>query len=70
MAELIHRYDRYGGEEDELLLIATYIEDQLIEAGAIGGKDYTILDCFKLAMEQIKANSIKGLTEEVKRLQG
>lgn len=68
MKELIHRYDKYGGEEDELLIIATYVEDQLKEAGAVGGTDYTILDCFKLAMEQIKANAIKKLAEEVKGL--
>ena len=67
MKKLINRYETYGGEEDELLLIATYIEDQLSEAGAVGGKDYTILDCFKLAAEQIKANAIKDLTEEVKK---
>lgn len=68
MNELIKRFDRYGGEEDELLLIATYVEDQLKEAGAKAGKDYTILDCFKLAMDQIKANAIRELTKEIKYL--
>lgn len=66
MDELIRRYDKYGGGEDELLIIATYVEDQLKEAGAVGGKDYTILDCFKLAMEQIKVNSINKLAESTK----
>ena len=68
MKKLIDRYETYGGEEDELLLIATYVEDQLSEAGAVGGTDYTILDCFKLAAELIKANAIKDLTEELEKL--
>lgn len=40
---------------------ATWIEDQLLEAGAEPGKDYTILDCFKLAMEQHRINAIEKL---------
>lgn len=68
MADLIQRYTEYGGDEDELLLIATYVEDQLKTAGAVGGKDYTILDCFKLAIEQIKANAIKELAREVSQI--
>lgn len=65
---LIHKYDGYSNDEEQLLIEATLIEDQLITAGAEGGKDYTILDCFKLASEQMKTNAIKKLTNEVKKL--
>lgn len=65
---LIHDYERYSPEEEHLLIVATLIEDQLMTAGAIGGQDYTILDCFKLASEQIKVDAINELTKEVKKL--
>lgn len=65
---LIHTYKGYSQEEDQLLIVATLIEYQLITAGAEGGKDYTILDCFKLASEQMKTDAIKELTNEVKKL--
>ncbi len=52
---LIRRYENYGLTssdaplDDLLLVIATNIEDALISAGAVPGKDYTMLDLFKLA---------------------
>jgi hypothetical protein len=70
MNELIKRYDKYSEEEEKLLIIASVMEDQLKAAGAVGGKDYSILDCFKLAMEQTKANSINKLAEYINDLSG
>lgn len=35
--------------EDLLLILAKNIEESLIQAGAIAGKDYNILDLYKLA---------------------
>ncbi len=52
---LIHRYESYGITasdaplDDLLLVIATNIEDALLPAGAVAGRDYTMLDLFKLA---------------------
>lgn len=35
--------------EDLLLVFAKTVEDSLLQAGAVPGKDYTILDCYKIA---------------------
>lgn len=34
---------------DIYLVMARRIEESLVEAGAIGGEDYSIMDCYKLA---------------------
>ena len=48
---LIKEYKRYGKDSlgDYLLILATDVEDSMIEAGAEPGKDYTYLDIFKMA---------------------
>lgn len=50
---LIKEYEDYAEDDfsDFLLLIATGIEDSLIQAGAEPGKDYSYLDIYKLAVE-------------------
>lgn len=58
MNALIKTYERYDPEEEYLLIKATLVEEQLLAAGAKAGTDYTILDCFKLAVEQMKADAI------------
>lgn len=35
--------------DDVFYLMARNVEDALITGGAVPGKDYTILDCYKLA---------------------
>ncbi len=52
---LIRRFARSGITNDDhpltdlLLALAANIEDALIESGAAPGKDYQVLDLFKLA---------------------
>lgn len=71
MTKLIKRYEIYGADDgDKLVLIASYIEDNLITAGAIGGTDYNILDCFKLAIQQVNANSINNLADSINEVSG
>jgi len=47
--------------DDLLLVLAKNVEDSLLSAGAIPGKDYTILDCYKMAqpfaLEIFKSNN-------------
>ena len=47
--------------EDILLIFAKNIENSLIQAGAIAGQDYNILDLYKLAhpfvLEKFKENT-------------
>lgn len=35
--------------EDLLLILAKTVEESLLQAGAVPGNDYTILDCYKIA---------------------
>lgn len=48
---LIKKYEAYeeGSLTDHLLIIAKDIEDELLHAGAIPGKDYTYMQIFELA---------------------
>ena len=48
---LIKRYETTDPNslEDLLYVMAVNIEDSLLGTGAVPGKDYTILDCYKLA---------------------
>lgn len=48
MSRLIREYQTYSTTgNDDILITATYIEGQLLSAGAEPIKDYTIMDCFK-----------------------
>jgi len=53
-------YCAKGELSDEYLAMAYTIEESLVSAGAIPGKDYTILDLYKLAqpfaLELFKTN--------------
>lgn len=51
MSNLIKDYDHVDltAFEDVFLCLAKSVENSLILAGATPGKDYTILDCYKLA---------------------
>ena len=51
MKKLIPDFERVDTTtlEDLLLVMAKNIEDSLIQAGGQPGKDYTLLDCYKLA---------------------
>lgn len=42
---------------DYLRVIAINIEDSMIEAGAVPGKDYTFIDIYKMAMQYVSINS-------------
>jgi hypothetical protein len=70
---LIKRYTEYsmeiGNTGDLPLVYATEIEDNLIEAGAKGGIDYTILDCFKLAFEYKKAQELEKIAKNILELE-
>mgnify|MGYP000920431666 CR=1 FL=1 len=48
---LIKEYTQYGKDSltDYLLILATDVENSMISAGAVPGKDYTYLDIFKMA---------------------
>jgi hypothetical protein len=52
--------------EDLLLVMAKNVEDSLLEAGAKPGKDYTLLDLYKLAqpfaLETFKGGKINFTT--------
>lgn len=63
---LIHVYDNYDSDGDYLLLYATDIEQQLRSAGAIPLIDYTILDCFKLAIEKMRSVAMMELSNAIK----
>jgi hypothetical protein len=51
MKNLLQRPTTYGRNAfpDAYLVTACWIEDSLIQGGAKPGKDYTILDLYKLA---------------------
>lgn len=51
MSRLIRRFEIYDTNDvqDMLSAMAANVEDALIESGAEPGKDYQILDVFKLA---------------------
>lgn len=51
MKSLIQDYDNVSMEslEDVLMVVAKTVENSIKQAGGIPGKDYTILDCYKLA---------------------
>jgi hypothetical protein len=51
---VVREWQSYEPISDNLLIVATDIEDQLMQGGAKPEKDYTILDCFKLAIEYMK----------------
>lgn len=44
---------------DYLSMLARDIEDAMIQCGAVPGKDYTILDVFKLVATMYRANEQK-----------
>jgi hypothetical protein len=60
---LIHTFDIYCRDGDDLLVTATYVEDQMLESGATPGKDYNLLDCFKLAVEMQKVCAMEKLSK-------
>lgn len=64
LIDTFENYDPTG--EDKLILLATWIEDQLQEMGATPGKDYTYLDIAKLAMEHSKVLAMKELAEAIR----
>ena len=49
--KLIRDFNQFDPKtlEDLLLIMAKNMEDSLIQGGAEPGKDYTILDCYRLA---------------------
>jgi len=46
--------------QDALLVTACYIEDSLIQGGAKPGKDYTVVDLYKLAQPFVLSRFQKG----------
>jgi len=54
---LILEYNTYGKDDlgDHIAMLAMNIEDGMLTAGGIPGKDYTFLDVIKLAVEYKKA---------------
>jgi hypothetical protein len=62
MKELLKRPTSYGDKAfaDVFLVTACLIEDSLIQGGAKPGKDYTILDLFKLAQPFVLSRYEKG----------
>lgn len=51
MKKLIHDFETIDQDslEDLFIALAKTVEDSLLQAGAVPGKDYTILDCYKIA---------------------
>jgi hypothetical protein len=62
MKKLLGRPEVYGQNAfpDAYLVTACWIEDSLVQGGAKPGKDYTILDLYKLAQPFILSRYQKG----------
>jgi len=62
MSNLLRRPENYGTNvfQDALLVTACYIEDSLIQGGAKPGKDYTVVDLYKLAQPFVLSRFQKG----------
>ena len=55
-----------GRDVDNTLLVKAYlVETELLLAGADAGLDYTVLDCFKLAIELDRNNSLAKISSEL-----
>jgi len=52
----------YDHENAKLVLTAISVEDNLLLGGAKPEKDYSILDCFKMAVELMKCKSMDNLS--------
>jgi hypothetical protein len=62
MKQLLTKMDAYGKDAfaDTYYMTAYYIECSLVQAGAKPGKDYTVLDLFKLAQPFVLSRYQKG----------
>ena len=67
---LIEQDKTYDSEDfaDHVRSMASWIEDSMLEGGAIPGKDYTLLDCYKMAVEYRKSIATNNVAEALKEV--